>query len=128
MFARPAGKVRLQSGPVFAELGAENLGMSDDREAMTREAPTSIVSLAEVAVAFPQTHLAWAYFGNWTVYRLHDGIAQAAADLDREMALSGNRLGENDNWITGFCRYYREPVISLDTAFDRVPRIRRLPY
>jgi predicted nucleic acid-binding protein len=89
---------------------------------------TSIISLAEVAVSFPKTYLAWAYFGNWTVYRLHDGIAQAAADLDRELGLTGNRLGENDNWIAGFCRYYREPVISLDEDFDRVPRLRRIPY
>jgi predicted nucleic acid-binding protein len=40
----------------------------------------------------------------------------------------GERLGENDNWIAGFCRYYREPIISLDSAFDRVPRLRRLLY
>ena len=30
----------------------------------------------------------------------------------------GERLGENDNWIAGFCRYYREPIISSDSAFD----------
>ena len=89
---------------------------------------TCIISLAEVAVSFPKAHQAWAYFGRWTIYRLHDGIAQAAADLDRELALAGTRLGENDNWIAGFCRYYREPIISLDAAFDRVPGIRRLTY
>ena len=89
---------------------------------------TCIISLAEVAVSFPRAHQAWAYFGRWTIYRLHDGIAQAAADLDRELALAGARLGENDNWIAGFCRYYREPIISLDAAFDRVPVIRRLTY
>ena len=32
------------------------------------------------------------------------------------------------HWIAGFCRYYREPIMSLDDAFDRVPRLRRLPY
>ncbi len=89
---------------------------------------TSIISLAEVAVSFPSAQQAWTYFSQWAVYRLHNGIAQAAADLDRKLVLSGNRLGENDNWIAGFCRYYREPVISLDQAFDRVPGIRRLSY
>ena len=89
---------------------------------------TCIISLAEVAVSFPTSHEAWSYFAQWSVYRLHDGIAQAAADLDREMALAGNRLGENDNWIAGFCRYYRQPIISLDAAFDRVPQLRRLRY
>ena len=89
---------------------------------------TSIVSLAEVAVSFPDSQQAWEYFKRWTVYRLHDGIARAAADLDRELMTTGRRLGENDNWIAAFCRYYREPIISLDVAFDRVPRLRRLPY
>jgi predicted nucleic acid-binding protein len=89
---------------------------------------TSIISLAEIAVSFPTAQQAWAYFGKWAVYRLHDGIAQAAADLDRELARSGDRLGENDNWIAGFCRYYREPIISRDEAFDRVHGLRRLRY
>ncbi len=48
--------------------------------------------------------------------------------MDRELIASGQRLGENDNWIAGFCRYYREPVISRDTAFDRVGGLRRLAY
>ena len=90
---------------------------------------TSIISLAEVAVSFPTAERAWQYFmmSRWSVYRLHDGVAKAAADLDRELGGRG-RLGENDNWIGGFCRYYREPVISLDQAFDRVPGLRRITY
>jgi predicted nucleic acid-binding protein len=87
---------------------------------------TTIISLAEAAFSFPTAQIAWDYFGHWTVYRLHDGIAKVAADLDRE--LTGQRLGENDNWIAGFCRYYREPIISQDADFDRVPRLRRIPY
>ncbi len=41
---------------------------------------------------------------------------------------SGHRLGENDNWIAGFCRYYRPPLISRDNAFDRVMGLRRMDY
>jgi len=89
---------------------------------------TSIISLSEVAVSFPTADEAGEYFKQWSVYRLHDGIAKAAADLDREVRRFGQRLGENDNWIAGFCRYYREPVISLDAAFDRVARLRRILY
>lgn len=97
-------------------------------EHRTERIRTSIISLAEVAVSFPTAERAWHYFQTrrWTIYRLHDGIAKAAADLDRKM--SGQRLGENDAWIAGFCHYYREPVISLDAAFDRVPGLRRLAY
>src|SRR5258708_32777373 len=87
---------------------------------------TTIISLAEAAFSFPTAEAAWDYFGHWKVYKLHDGIAKVAADLDRE--LTGQRLGENDNWIAGFCRYYREPVISLDGDFDRVRGLRRLRY
>jgi predicted nucleic acid-binding protein len=84
--------------------------------------------LAEIAVIFPSSAAAWAHFKNWKIYSLHRGIAETAADVDRELIRTGNRLGENDNWIAGFCRYYREPVISLDVAFDRVSQLRRLAY
>ena len=105
--------------------GPANVFLADNRNAVR----TSIISLAEVAVSFPTTEEAWEYFrgSRWSVYRLHDGVAKAAADLDRELTRRG-RLGENDNWIAGFCRYYREPLISLDQAFDRVPGLRRLTY
>ena len=89
---------------------------------------TTIISLGEIAPSFDHAPNVWAYFKLWKIYRLHPGVMDAAADVDRELIRTGERLGENDNWIAGFCRYYREPLISLDAAFDRVPRIRRLPY
>ena len=89
---------------------------------------TSIISLAEVAVMWQASDEAWAHFRNWKVYPLHRGVADAAADVNRELIRTGDPLGENDNWIAGFCRYYREPVISLDAAFDRVRGLRRLAY
>ena len=89
---------------------------------------TTVISMAEVVVIFPNSADAWSHFKHWKIYALYRGIAETAADVDRELIRTGDRLGENDNWIAGFCRYYREPVISLDAAFDRVPRLRRLPY
>ena len=89
---------------------------------------TCIVSIAEIAVGFRRSGDAWQYFKAFRIYPLHGGIAEAAADVDRELILAGGRLGENDNWIAGFARYYQEPIISLDTAFDRVRRVRRLVY
>jgi predicted nucleic acid-binding protein len=38
------------------------------------------------------------------------------------------RQRPNDTWIAGFCLYYRQPLVSLDAAFDRVPGLRRLTY
>jgi predicted nucleic acid-binding protein len=89
---------------------------------------TTSISIGEIAIAFPTSSLAWAYFRKWTIYHLHRGVVEAAADVDRHLSRLGNRLGENDNWIAGFCRYYREPVISLDLDFDRVEGLRRLKY
>ena len=89
---------------------------------------TTIISLGEVAVSFPTAEQGWYYFQTrrWTIYRLHDGLAKAAADLDRQMRQ--HRLGENDNWIAGFCRYYTQPLVSRDEGFDRVRGLRRLGY
>ena len=54
-------------------------------------------------------------------------VAMVTAQIDRELIETGARLGENDKWIAAFCRYYGKPIISRDTAFDRVDRLRRLP-
>ena len=89
---------------------------------------TCIISIAEVAAGFETSAAAWDYFKWWKIYALHRGIAEAAADVDRQLTKVGRRLGENDNWIAGFCRYHCEPVISADVAFDRVARLRRIAY
>lgn len=87
-----------------------------------------MINLGEIAVSFPNSAAAWEYFQKFTVYRLTPGVVNAAADVDRELIRNGARLGENDNWLAGFARYYREPIISLDAAFDRVPGLRRISY
>jgi len=89
---------------------------------------TSVVSIGEVATGFKSSSAAWEYFRKWRIYPLHRGVAEAAADVDRMLGSIGQRLGENDNWIAGFCRYYREPIISLDADFDKVLGLRRLKY
>ena len=107
------------------QIGPARTFFVQNREEAVR---TTQISLGEVAVSFPTSAAAWDYFKRWKIYPLHRGIVDAAADIDRELIRIGARLGENDNWIAGFCRYYREPIISLDAAFDRVPGLRRLPY
>lgn len=89
---------------------------------------TSIITAGELSVLFPDAASAWVWFDRWQIYRLNVGVVDVAADIDREMIRRGRRLGENDNWIAGFARYYREPIISRDQAFDLVPGIRRLTY
>ena len=88
----------------------------------------SIITIGELAPWFRFSPEVWPAMKRWTIYRLHDGIVNAAADVDRELTKAGRRLGENDNWIAGFCRYYRMPVLSRDLDFDRVPGLRRVHY
>lgn len=88
----------------------------------------TVISIGELAVIFNSNVEARRFLGGYRVLRLGPEVALAAADVDREQIRSGARLGENDTWIAGFCRYYGQPVISRDNAFDRVRGLRRLGY
>ena len=89
---------------------------------------TTVISAGEVAVGMIDSGAARTFLANWRIVRLHPEIAYEAAAIERELLGTGGRLGENDNWIAGFARYYGEPVVSNDVAFDRVSGIRRIPY
>ena len=88
----------------------------------------TVISLGEVAVIFAEQADARRFLSRYRILRLTPEIGYMAALIERELMLSGGRLGENDNWIAGFCRYYGQPLISRDRAFDRVRGLRRLPY
>jgi predicted nucleic acid-binding protein len=125
MIADTTFLIRFASEGAQGQRGPARTFLANHRREIIR---TSIISLAEAAVGFENSAAAWDYFKWWKIYALHRGIAEVAADVDRELAVIGPRLGENDNWIAGFCRFYHEPVISTDVAFDRVPRLRRILY
>ncbi len=88
----------------------------------------TVISVGELAVLFDTNQQARLFLQRYRQLRLFPEIAYAAAEIDRELMDQGLRLGENDNWIAGFCRYYRQSIISHDVAFDRVPGLRRLAY
>lgn len=88
----------------------------------------TVISLGEVSVIFETEAEARIFLHPYRVLRLNPQIAYAAAAVDRELIDVGQRLGENDTWIAGFCRYYGQPLVSRDAGFDRVPRLRRLAY
>ena len=89
---------------------------------------TTVISAGELAAGLQQNQAARFFLAAWRIARLHPEIAYEAAAVDRELIRSGCRLGENDNWIAGFARYYGEPLVSNDEAFDRVRGLRRLTY
>ena len=88
----------------------------------------SVISVGEFAAGVRDSETARNFLSRFRVVTLKPEIALEAADIDRELMISGGRLGENDNWIAGFCRYYGQAVISRGAAFDRVRGLRRLDY
>jgi predicted nucleic acid-binding protein len=88
----------------------------------------TVVTVGEIAAMYADTHDARRVLSHYRQLRLTPEIAFAAAIVDRELIRVGGRLGENDNWIAGFCRYYGQPIVSRDAAFDRVHSLRRLAY
>ena len=88
----------------------------------------TVISVGETAAMFANPEEARPFLSHYRQLRLTLEIAYAAASIDRELIMTGMRLGENDNWIAGFCRYYGQAIISRDAAFDRVRGLRRVSY
>jgi predicted nucleic acid-binding protein len=88
----------------------------------------TVISVGELALIFRTNQDARDYLQRYRILRLLPEIAYTAAQIDRELIALGGRLGENDNWIAGFCRHYGQPLVSRDVAFDRVRGLRRLAY
>jgi len=89
----------------------------------------TVITVAEIAVIFPTNQQARLFLSRFFIIKnVFPELAYTAASIDRELIAVGQRLGENDNWIAAFCRYYSEPVVSKDTDFDRVQDLRRIRY
>lgn len=87
-----------------------------------------VISAGELAAGYDSAQEARAFLARYRVLRLSPEVAYVAAAVDRELIAMGRRLGENDTWIAGFCRYHGQPLISRDADFDRVRGLRRLAY
>ncbi|HSU52623.1 MAG TPA: type II toxin-antitoxin system VapC family toxin [Candidatus Dormibacteraeota bacterium] len=88
----------------------------------------SVISFGEFAAGMEDSQAARDFVARFRVIASKPEIALAAAAIDRDLIATGQRLGENDNWIAGVARYYGIPLASNDEAFDRVRNLRRLPY
>src|ERR1041385_6461710 len=70
----------------------------------------TVISVGEIALIFDSNAAAREFLGPYRVLRLTPEVALSASQIDREQIALGARLGENDNWIAGFCRYYGQPL------------------
>jgi predicted nucleic acid-binding protein len=62
------------------------------------------------------------------VLMLHRQVAWEAGRIERELAQTGMRLGENDNWIAATARSWGLRLVSHDEAFSRVARLNVISY
>ena len=62
------------------------------------------------------------------VLMLHRQVAWEAGRIERELAHTGGRLGENDNWIAATARTWGLRLVSRDEAFTRVARLDVVSY
>lgn len=56
---------------------------------------------------------------------LTEAVAFRAGAMDRELALRGMRLGENDNWIAATALHYSATLVHIDGDFARVRGLKR---
>ena len=88
----------------------------------------SIVSWGELAEGFADFAGLETFLRGVPVLMLPQQIAWEASRIQRELAALGGRLGENDCWIAATARAWGRPLLSRDTAFERVPRLRVVRY
>jgi predicted nucleic acid-binding protein len=123
------------STPIFlidleGETGANRIGPA--RQFLTRHRDAivvvSVIALGELASGMEDNETARAFLRGFRLVTLKPEIVLEAAAVDRELMLTGERLGENDTWLAGFARYYGTPLVTNDAAFGRVRGLRRLAY
>lgn len=85
-----------------------------------------MVTWGELAAGFQSSAELERVLHHVRILPLPKHVAWEASRIERE--LRGARLGENDNWIAATARAWGLAVVSQDTAFDRVPKLRRVPY
>lgn len=53
------------------------------------------------------------------------GTTNFYADIRGELHQRGEPIPENDLWIAALCLQHRQPLVSRDLHFDRVPKLER---
>ena len=85
----------------------------------------SLVTLAEFAEGFEDFAEVEAFCSRFTVVQFSRVIAYRCAELQRRLP---QRLGENDAWIAATALAYDAELVGRERAFQRVPRLRYLPF
>jgi predicted nucleic acid-binding protein len=84
----------------------------------------STVTVGELAAGAPENAVRF-MLKRLRRVALSEAIAYRAGELERELARSGRRLGENDNWIAATALHLSATLVYAGGDFDRVPRLKR---
>ena len=63
-----------------------------------------------------------------SVLAVEEDTAEHYADIRIELKTAGTPIPENDLWIAALVRQHRMPLLSRDTHFDCVARVRRVGW
>ena len=88
----------------------------------------SIITWGELAEGFEDYRGLEVLLRRIPVLMLPQQIAWEASRIQRELAQTGGRLGENDSWIAATARAWGQRLVTRDDAFERVPRLRVARY
>jgi predicted nucleic acid-binding protein len=88
----------------------------------------SIVTWGELAGGFAAFDELDRFLRGARVLMLPRQIAWEASRIQRELAATGRRLGQNDTWIAATARAWGLGLVTRDEAFRRVPRLRVVRY
>ena len=88
----------------------------------------SVVTWGELAEGFADIAGLEQFLRGIRVLMLPQQIAWEASRIQRELAQTGGRLGENDSWIAATARAWGHRLVSRDSAFARVAHLRVVAY
>lgn len=92
------------------------------------EMEVSIITWGELAAGFGSPEVLDHLLRRVRVLNLHRQVAWEAGVIERSLAATGSRLGENDNWIAATARVWGLRLLTRDEAFHRVPGLSVVRY
>ena len=88
----------------------------------------SLITWGELAAGMERSQDLFELLNRIRILPLSLHVAWEASRIDRELTYSGERLGENDNWIAGTARAWGLRLVSRDEGFRRVRQLTVIPY